>query len=54
VKIEIEACFRVFLPEAVARFGYLHPDVEVVVPGDHVSFKTELSGAATEFKFARY
>lgn len=56
MRIEIEACFRAFLPEAIARFGYLYPHIHVQTGPDHVVLNSERSCSreASEFRYMLY
>ncbi|WP_041679201.1 hypothetical protein [Rhizobium etli] len=52
--IDIAPVFRPYLEEAIARFSYLHPDVDIAVTEGGVSVGSSDRGLIAEFRYTLY
>lgn len=52
--IDIAPIFRPYLDEAIARFSYLHPGVEVVTSEQGVALSSSDHALVAEFRHALY
>ncbi|KWV49048.1 MULTISPECIES: hypothetical protein [Rhizobium] len=52
--IDIAPIFRPYLDEAIARFSYLHPDVEIATTEEGVALSNSDTGLIAEFRYTLY